>query len=206
MALRSIITWAQRLLLGAVGLIMLVLILASLPTLRPPLAGIAVGSGFDYTNLAAWGTSCRDEPPPSLYANCTFPLRGETLSLRLKYTDPMRNFWTGCAATFRGSSVSCRYGYNGVQYALFDPADLGIAPEERASLARRHGVVNIRDSAWTLILQGCAGATAVALALRFVREKFGLLRLATGAIAGYCCYWVSFVSLILVLGWMNVID
>ena len=206
MALRSIITWVQRLLLGAVGLSMLVLMLAVLPTLRRPLAGIAVGSGFDYTNLAAWDLNCDDEAPPSLYANCTFPLRGETLSLRLKYTDPMRNFWIGCAATYRGASVPCSYGFDGLQYALFEPTDLGISPDARAELARRHAIVNIRNSSWMLILQVCAGATAVALALRFIRQKFGLLSLAVGAIAGYCWYWVSFIGLILVLGWLNVID
>ena len=191
MDLRSIITWAQRLLLGAVGLIMLVLMLAVLPTQRPPLAGIAVGSGFEYTNLASWGLSCDDEAPPSLYANCTFPLRGETLSLRLTYTDPLRNFWTGCAATYRGASVRCTYGLGSRQYALFKPEDLGISPEERASLARRHAIVNLPESRWMLILQGGAAATAIALALRFVRQEFGLLRLAAGAIAGYCWYWMS---------------
>jgi hypothetical protein len=206
MALRSIITWAERLLLGAVGLIMLVLMLAVLPTQRPPLAGIAVGSGFEYTNLAAWGASCDDEAPPSLYANCTFPLRGETLTLRLKYTDPMRNYWTGCAATYRGASVRCTYGFTGPQYALFNPADLGISLDERASLARRHAIINIPASRWMLILQGGAGTTATALALRFVRQEFGLLRLAVGAIAGYCWYWMAFIGLIIAFGSLGLID
>jgi hypothetical protein len=206
MALRSIITWAQRLLLGAVGLITLVLMLAILPTQRSPLAGIAVGSGFDYTYLAAWGLSCDDEAPPSLYANCTFPLRGETLTLRMKYTDPLRNFWTGCAATYRGVSVPCTYGLGRRQYALFKPEDLGISPDERASLARRHAIVNLPESRWMLILQGGAGATATVLALRFVRQEFGLLRLAVGAVAGYCWYWMAFVGLIIVSGILGLID
>ncbi|HYF62278.1 MAG TPA: hypothetical protein VD886_05645 [Herpetosiphonaceae bacterium] len=206
MPLRTVIAWAQRLLLGAVGLIMLVLVLAVLPTQRRPLAGIAIGSGFDYTNLAAWGQSCEDAAPPSLLADCTFPLRGETLSLRLTYTDPMRNFWTGCAATYRGASVPCRFGINGVQYALFKPEDLGITPDERAGLARRHAVVNMPESRWFLILQGCAGATAVALALRFIRQEFRLVRLALGAVAGYCWYWVAISVLIVASSLLNVVD
>jgi len=186
---------------------MLVALWAAIPLLHEPLAGVALGNdGYSYTSVTSFQTDCANEPAPSLFFECTFPLEGESLHLRLKYTDPMRNYWTGCTATYQGATFRCQSSMQAPQFALIDPEAVGLSAERVAQLRRQHAIINLHEAQWMYVVQGGAWALALVAGLRTVRRELTPFSVAGGLTMAFFTYWVALVGLLIYFGTMQMLD
>jgi hypothetical protein len=200
------IRWATRLVVGGLMIVMVVALWAAIALLRQPLAGVALGSGYSYVYITSFGTDCTSEPEPSLFFDCTFPLEGEPLYLRLKYTDPMRDYWTGCTATYRGATFRCQSSMDSPQFVLLDPEAVGISVERVARLRREHLIFNQNEAFWMHLVQGGAGALALVAGLHMVRRKVTPLSVVGGLTTAFFTYWLALFGLIIYFAMMQVLD
>jgi len=190
-------------------LLMLVALWVAWPQMSQPLAGVALGSGYSYTYVTSFDSDCIAEPAPSLDFACTLPLEGEPLHLRLKYTDPMRNYWTGCTATYRGATFCCQSSMQSPQFALIAPEMVGISAERAAELRRQYFFINQHtDDIWLGVIVYGAGALALLAGLYTLRRKvkltfFGVVSSLTTA---FFIYWFSATSLYIYFATLHMLD
>jgi len=200
------IWWATRLVGGGLAAVMLVALWASITLIRQPLAGVALGSGHSYTYVTSLITDCSSEPAPSLFVDCTFPLEGELLRLRLRYTDPMRNYWIGCSATYRGATFRCRSSMDTPQFALIDPEVVGIGAERVAQLRRQHLIFNQNNAFWMRVVEGGAWALAIVAGLNVIRRQLSAFSVVGGLTVAFFAYWLALFSLVIYFGAIQVLD
>ncbi len=200
--------WATRLVLGGLATAMLVTLWGAIPLLREPLAGVALGSGHSYSYITSWRSDCTSEPAPSLFFDCTFPLEGQPLHLRLKYTDPMRNYWNGCTATYRGETFRCFSGMSviGPLFALIDPKDVGISAERVAQLRRENLINRLYALDWLRLIQGGAWALALVAGLHRLRREVTPFTVVGGLTMAFFTYWAALFSLFLYFSTLGVLD
>lgn len=176
------------------------------------LAGIALGSGGDYTRVPRRSLDCARQVPNVPRESCHLTVDGAALTIEVEYYPP-RTQWgfRECRASYGEKAISCRAGnftVPGPPYAMIPGTTLDLPEGAVQALRRQHPLENLWEADWvraTKVMAYLLAAGAALVAFQAVESRLPLRAVAAAA-SGVVAFVLANFGLLLFLLFTGVVD